>query len=76
MPISIKVENLSKKYIIRHQSREKYTALRDVVGNSFKNIVQRVLHPRSRSGITIKEDFNAVNDVSFEITQGPRTWSR
>jgi len=34
----IKVDNLSKKYIISHQSQERYTALRDVnnldAGNS------------------------------------------
>ena len=29
----IKVENLSKKYIIGHNSNERYTALRDVIAN-------------------------------------------
>jgi lipopolysaccharide transport system ATP-binding protein len=29
----IRVENLSKKYIIGHQKQERYTALRDVITN-------------------------------------------
>ena len=29
----IRVENLSKKYIIRHQQAQQYTALRDVIAD-------------------------------------------
>ena len=36
--IVISVENLSKKYRIRHQQRERYTALRDVIANRFKSL--------------------------------------
>jgi len=34
----IKVENLSKKYILSRQSQEKYTALRDVMANGEETI--------------------------------------
>ena len=34
----IKVENLSKKYLISHESQERYTAMRDVVANKVKKI--------------------------------------
>ncbi len=63
----IKVENLSKKYIIGHQKQEKYTALRDVIGNSVKSI----LKPNSKSKGT-KEEFWALKDINFEIKQGDR----
>ncbi len=36
--IVIKVENLSKSYIISHQSGERYTALRDVLANGVKRV--------------------------------------
>jgi lipopolysaccharide transport system ATP-binding protein len=36
----IRVENLSKKYIIGHQKQERYTALRDVLANQVKSIGQ------------------------------------
>ena len=31
MPVAIPVENLSKKYLIGHQQKERYTALWDIV---------------------------------------------
>ena len=34
--VVIKVENLGKKYRIRHEQRERYTALRDVLANKAK----------------------------------------
>ena len=63
----VKVENLSKKYIIGHQKQERYTALRDVIGNSVKSI----LKPNSKSKNT-KEEFWALKDLDFEINQGDR----
>ncbi len=63
----IKVENLGKKYIIGHQKQERYTALRDVIANGVKSILQ----PNSYNK-NIKEEFWALNDVSFEIKQGDR----
>jgi len=33
MSTVISVENLGKKYTLRHQQREPYTALRDVITN-------------------------------------------
>ena len=63
----IKVENLGKKYIIGHQKQERYTALRDVIGNSVKSI----LKSNSKSKDT-KEEFWALKDINFEIKQGDR----
>jgi len=51
----IKVENLSKKYILSHQGQEKYTALRDVLSNGVKRLGQKLfspftLHPSQNMG--------------------------
>lgn len=75
----IKVENLSKSYLIRHQasagSAERYTALRDVLTNSAKNLGNRLLR-RDHSALgapnSALEEFWALNDVSFEVKQGER----
>jgi lipopolysaccharide transport system ATP-binding protein len=70
----IKVENLGKKYLIRHQQRERYVALRDVMANSVKNVGRKLFSPRTSNLTrnTTREDFWALKDVSFEINQGDR----
>lgn len=71
----IKVENLSKSYTIRHQTGERYTALRDVLANSAKDIGNRLLrrnHSARRTQYSALEEFWALNDVSFEVKQGER----
>ncbi len=69
----ISVENLSKKYIIGHQKRERYTSLRDVLANGFKHSMGKLLHPFAEKEIDeTHEDFWALKDVSFDIQQGDR----
>ncbi|MCL4439107.1 MAG: ABC transporter ATP-binding protein [Firmicutes bacterium] len=70
----IKVENLSKRYIISHQKRERYTALRDVLTESAKKWGQRVLNPFAKNANSdpAREEFWALKDVSFDIRQGDR----
>jgi len=65
--IAIKVENLSKKYIISHQKRERYTALRDVLARKAKEIFSSRKSPQITT-----EDFYALKDVSFEVQCGDR----
>ncbi len=67
----IRVENLSKKYIIGHQQQERYTALRDVIANKAKSIGNFIQNPKSKISNT-QEEFWALKDVSFEIKQGDR----
>ena len=79
MPV-IKVENLSKKYILSHQNQERYTALRDVMTNGVKNLGKKLLSPFTFNRAqklnfpftSSQEDFYALQDVSFEIKQGDR----
>jgi lipopolysaccharide transport system ATP-binding protein len=60
----IKVEGLGKKYIISHEGKESYTALRDVISRKAKNMAGFQKEQKS------KEEFWALKDVSFEVNQG------
>jgi lipopolysaccharide transport system ATP-binding protein len=73
--IVISVENLSKRYLIGHQTsqRERYTALRDVIGREARNFVRKaadLFHGRQIIQGDDVEEFWALRDVSFEVKQG------
>jgi lipopolysaccharide transport system ATP-binding protein len=67
----IRVENLGKKYIIGHQQQERYTAMRDVIANGAKGLLNSFRNEKSKIKDT-QEEFWALKDVSFEIKQGDR----
>ncbi|WP_016953304.1 ABC transporter ATP-binding protein [Anabaena sp. PCC 7108] len=67
----IRIENLSKKYIIGHQKQERHTALRDVIANQVKS-VSSLINRKSKTENPEFEDFWALNDISFEVKQGDR----
>jgi lipopolysaccharide transport system ATP-binding protein len=66
----IKVENLSKKYILGHQKQEGYTTLRDSIANSSKSLMKAFQGKPTKDPTS--EEFWALKDVSFEIKQGDR----
>lgn len=65
--VVIRAENLGKKYSIRHQRRERYTALRDVLTERTKALFRS---RRNGEPDLTREDFWALRDVSFEVKRG------
>lgn len=75
--IAIKVENLSKSYLVGHNSAqaERYSALRDVLSRNARNLVRKtrdMLRGRAIVQGDEVEEFWALKDVSFEIRQGDK----
>jgi lipopolysaccharide transport system ATP-binding protein len=71
--IAIKVENIGKKYLIRHEKQESYRTFQDVLVQKGKQFVT-ALNPFghiSREDETF-EEFWALQDVNFEINKGDK----
>jgi lipopolysaccharide transport system ATP-binding protein len=72
----ITVEGLGKKYLLTHQRREPYTALRDVMSEKAKDLGRRLVRPFSRNPSPVSnpglEEFWALRDVSFDVNPGDR----
>src|ERR1700731_5511155 len=62
----ISVENLGKKYSLRHQRNERFTALRDVLTDKAKSLFRR----NGGGAQSSREDFWALKNVSFDVKQG------
>ena len=65
---AIAVENLGKKYVIRHQ--QPYSTLREAIATGAKSVIQRFTGCSDTN--SNREDFWALKDVSFEIKPGDR----
>jgi lipopolysaccharide transport system ATP-binding protein len=73
----IRIENLSKRYMISHGRPEsgmfRYQSLRDSISGSLKGIVRRISHPLEPSQESAtREAFWALKDINLEITEGDR----
>lgn len=78
MSTVIRVENLCKKYLVGHNTQERFPTFRDAMVCGARNIGRRLLHPLMASagnplvsGGEV-EEFWALKDVSFEVKQGER----
>ncbi|MCQ8103068.1 ABC transporter ATP-binding protein [Methylomonas sp. SURF-2] len=75
MSVAIKVESLSKKYIIQHEKKSAhYETLSDSFIQSGKKFINGISHPfsRSKSEEQAQEEFWALKDINFEIMQGDK----
>jgi lipopolysaccharide transport system ATP-binding protein len=77
MPPAIKVENLSKSYLVGHNNAkaEGYTALRDVLSRNARNLVRKtrdMLIGRQIVQGDQVEEFWALKDINFEVQPGDR----
>ncbi|MGI8501740.1 MAG: ABC transporter ATP-binding protein, partial [Hassallia sp.] len=71
----IRVENLSKKYILGQQKEgsSSYKSLRESMSNGAKSLGGKLLKPGSKKDLNPSDqEFWALKDVSFEIKQGDR----
>lgn len=74
MKPAIKIEQLSKKYVIRHEQQEKYVALRDVIMSGVRRTVRTIKHPLGGydAGDPSHEEFWALDNISLDIYPGER----
>lgn len=68
MSTAVRVENISKRYIIKHKSHASYPTMRDFMYEKATAIFKK------KNNITANttEDFWALRDVSFEINKGDK----
>jgi len=64
----IKIEQLSKKFMISHEAPERYKSLRDVIANKGRQLFK----PDREKKKSTEEEFYALRDVSFEVNAGDR----
>jgi lipopolysaccharide transport system ATP-binding protein len=63
--VAIRIHDLGKKYRIRHQRRERYVALRDVIADRVRNVFRA-----DNDAPAATEDFWALKGVSFDVERG------
>lgn len=75
MSTAIKVENLSKSYIIKHKGESINDSLSGVITDKIKGTFQKsknLIKNQSSDKVKGKEEFWALNDLNFQINKGER----
>jgi len=67
----IEIENLGKKYFLRHQKKESYTNLREVISRKVRSIGGQIFYSSDRPQLDRSlEEFWPLKDVSFKVKRG------
>jgi lipopolysaccharide transport system ATP-binding protein len=67
----IKVEDLSKKFVIDHEQQGQYSTFRDLIVGRSKKIFS-FANSRTGASVKSKEEFWALKGIDFEVRQGDR----
>jgi lipopolysaccharide transport system ATP-binding protein len=70
----IRIENLSKKYVIYHQQQGAYSTIVDSLTRTAKRWVKKIARPFQHASEPERtaEEFWALKDVSFDVDEGDR----
>ena len=73
MTSAVKIENLSKRYMLNHQAGGP-TSLREAIADGVRRMLRTARHPlhHRQADATGDEEFWALNDISLEIQPGER----
>lgn len=76
MSTVVEIENLSKRYVIRHRDNERYSSLRDVITSQISGASRKffdgVKGKKIEPAKLTREEFWALKDINLEIRQGDR----
>ena len=75
MTVAIKVENLSKKYLIQHKKESvHYETFSESIIQTGKSVIDKIRSPWGKGVIDqpTEEEFWALKDINFEINQGDK----
>ncbi len=68
----IKVEHISKQFVIGHEAAERYSTLRDEISKRTKKIFSFRKYSFRSQGQPTREIFHALRDICFDVEQGDR----
>lgn len=75
MSFAIKIEGLSKRYLLTHQHKARYHSLRDSLVESAQHIAyatKELLTGRAQLAQSKREEFWALKDIHLQVEQGER----
>jgi lipopolysaccharide transport system ATP-binding protein len=68
----IRVEKLSKKYLISHRQHDRHPTIKDVLGGSIRSLGNALRKPFSKLPDLGVEELWALKDISFQVHRGDR----